>query len=177
MSGDGCERSMKGRSDASLGTQQAAVFGSAALLRVDPLGDEGLRSGASRGGIDELRVAVVYRCREHDHSRTMLDLITLPDQDDRIAIADGLAAKVPVKEIAAGIAKSFQTVYREIARGSKPDGRYQPWWAHNQALLRRQRPKRNGSSPAPRCGRRSPTSSVEVVTTTDLAVLEAGVPA
>jgi transposase, IS30 family len=62
-------------------------------------------------------------------------------QDDRIAIGDGLAAKVPVKEIAAGIGKSFQTVYREIARGSKPDGRYQPWWAHNQALLRRRRPK------------------------------------
>jgi IS30 family transposase len=62
-------------------------------------------------------------------------------QDDRIAIADGLQAKVPVKEIAAGIGKSFQTVYREIARGAKPDGRYQPWWAHNQALLRRKRPK------------------------------------
>ena len=62
-------------------------------------------------------------------------------QDDRIAIADGLAAKTPVKEIAAGIGKSFQTVYREIARGTKPDGRYQPWWAHNQALLRRRRPK------------------------------------
>lgn len=62
-------------------------------------------------------------------------------QNDRIAIADGLQAKIPIKEIAAGIGKSFQTVYREIARGSKPDGRYQPWWAHNQALLRRQRPK------------------------------------
>jgi IS30 family transposase len=62
-------------------------------------------------------------------------------QDDRIAIADGLQANLPVKEIAAGINKSFQTVYREIARGSKPDGRYQPWWAHNQALLRRRRPK------------------------------------
>jgi IS30 family transposase len=62
-------------------------------------------------------------------------------QDDRIAIADGLAAKVRVKEIAAGIGKSFQTVYREIALGTKPDGRYQPWWAHNQALLRRRRPK------------------------------------
>jgi IS30 family transposase len=62
-------------------------------------------------------------------------------QDDRIAIADGLQAKVPVKTIATQIGRSFQTVYREIARGSKPDGRYQPWWAHNQALLRRQRPK------------------------------------
>ncbi|WSR04480.1 helix-turn-helix domain-containing protein (plasmid) [Streptomyces sp. NBC_01210] len=60
-------------------------------------------------------------------------------QDDRIA--DGLQAKQSVKEIAASIGKSFQTVYREIKRGSKSDGRYQPWWAHNQALLRRQRPK------------------------------------
>ncbi|MFC1232250.1 IS30 family transposase [Streptomyces sp. Sce081] len=62
-------------------------------------------------------------------------------QDDRIAIADGLHAKRSVKEIAASIGKSFQTVYREIKRNSKPDGSYQPWWAHNQALLRRQRPK------------------------------------
>jgi IS30 family transposase len=62
-------------------------------------------------------------------------------QDDRIAIADGLQAKVPVKEIAASIGKSFQTVYREIARGTKPDGRYQPWWAHNEAMLRRRRPQ------------------------------------
>jgi transposase, IS30 family len=62
-------------------------------------------------------------------------------QEDRIAIADGLQAKESVKEIAATIGKSFQTVYREIARGAKRDGRYQPWWAHNQALLRRKRPK------------------------------------
>ncbi|MGW6391204.1 IS30 family transposase [Streptomyces sp. NPDC055103] len=62
-------------------------------------------------------------------------------QDDRIAIADGLQTGLPVKEIATSIGKSFQTVYREIKRGSKHDGRYQPWWAHNQALLRRARPK------------------------------------
>jgi IS30 family transposase len=62
-------------------------------------------------------------------------------QDDRIAIADGLQAKSPVKTIAASINKSFQTVYREIRRNSKPDGTYQPWWAHNHAVLRRQRPK------------------------------------
>ncbi|MBT2526988.1 IS30 family transposase [Streptomyces sp. ISL-99] len=62
-------------------------------------------------------------------------------QDDRIAIGDGLHAELPVKEIAASIGKSFQSVYREIQRGSKPNGRYQPWWAHNQALLRRKRPK------------------------------------
>ena len=54
-------------------------------------------------------------------------------QDDRIEIADGLAAGEPVKSIAARIAKSYQTVYREIVRNRKPDGRYQPWYAHGQA--------------------------------------------
>jgi transposase, IS30 family len=39
------------------------------------------------------------------------------------------------------IGKSFQTVYREIKRNRKPDGAYQPFWAHNQALSRRKRPK------------------------------------
>ena len=43
--------------------------------------------------------------------------------------------------IAARIGKSYQTVYREIARNSKPDGRYQPWYAHGQAHLRRRRPR------------------------------------
>jgi IS30 family transposase len=62
-------------------------------------------------------------------------------QDDRIAIADGLHADESVKVIAARIGKSYQTVYREIARNSKPDGSYQPWWAHNRAFQQRQRPK------------------------------------
>lgn len=62
-------------------------------------------------------------------------------QDDRIAIADGLQAKLTKKQIAASIGKPFQTVYREITRNRKPDGSYHPWWAHNQALLRRKRPK------------------------------------
>jgi len=62
-------------------------------------------------------------------------------QDDRITIADGLRDGKSVKSIATEIAKSFQSVYREIERNSKPDGTYQPWWAHNQAVLRRQRPK------------------------------------
>ena len=63
------------------------------------------------------------------------------DQDDRIAIADGLHAHVSVPRIADAIGKSFQTVYREIKRNSKPDDTYQPFWAHNQALSRRKRPK------------------------------------
>ena len=62
-------------------------------------------------------------------------------QDDRIAIADGLRDGTAVKAIAAEIGKTFQSVYLEIRRNSKPDGRYQPWWAHNQAVRRRQRVK------------------------------------
>jgi transposase, IS30 family len=62
-------------------------------------------------------------------------------QDDRIEIADGLVHGEPVKVIAARIGKSYQSVYREIARNSKPDGRYQPWYAHGQAHLRRRRPR------------------------------------
>lgn len=62
-------------------------------------------------------------------------------QDDRIEIADGLAAGESVKVIAARIGKSYQTVYREIGRNRKPNGRYQPWYAHGQAHVRRQRPK------------------------------------
>ena len=62
-------------------------------------------------------------------------------QDDRIEIADGLAAGESVKSIAARIGKSYQSVYREISRNRKPDGRYQPWYAHGQAQLRRRRPK------------------------------------
>lgn len=62
-------------------------------------------------------------------------------QDDRIEIADGIDAGEPVKQIAARIGKSYQSVYREIARNRKPDGRYQPWFAHGQAHLKRRRPK------------------------------------
>src|SRR4030081_3846714 len=68
------------------------------------------------------------------------------DQDDRIAIADGLRAGQHKKEIAVSLAKSFQTVYREVARNSKPDGTYQPWWAHNQALRREETTQAGESS-------------------------------
>jgi IS30 family transposase len=62
-------------------------------------------------------------------------------QDDRIAIADGLRAGRTVAVIAEEIDKHRATVYREIRRGRKDDGRYDPWWAHNQSILRRKRPK------------------------------------
>ena len=66
------------------------------------------------------------------------------NQDDRIEIADGLAANEPIKQIAARIGKSYQSVYREIARHRRPNGRYQPWHAHGQAweARRRDRPRR-----------------------------------
>jgi IS30 family transposase len=62
-------------------------------------------------------------------------------QDDRIEIADGIARGEPVKATAARIGKSYQSVYREIARNRKPGGRYQPWYAHNRAYQRRRRPR------------------------------------
>jgi IS30 family transposase len=62
-------------------------------------------------------------------------------QDDRIEIADGLGREEPIKTIAARIGKSYQSVYKEVARNRKPDGRYQPWYAHSRAHQRRRRPK------------------------------------
>jgi transposase, IS30 family len=62
-------------------------------------------------------------------------------QDDRIAIADGLQVGDPVKVIAAGIGKSYQTVYREIARNRSPTAATSRGWAHNHAFEQRQRPK------------------------------------
>lgn len=62
-------------------------------------------------------------------------------QDDRIEISDGWRAGRSPKQIAATIGKSYQTVYREITRNKKPDGTYQPFYAHNQAHVRRRRPR------------------------------------
>lgn len=46
-----------------------------------------------------------------------------------------------MKDIAERIGKTFQSVYREIARNRKPDGSYQPWYVHAQVYQRRQQPK------------------------------------
>jgi transposase, IS30 family len=73
--------------------------------------------------------------------RPTQDLKHVLTQDDRIEIADGLKDGEPVKSIAARIGKNYQSVYREIARNKKPDGRYQPWYAHTQAHQRRRRPR------------------------------------
>jgi transposase, IS30 family len=106
-----------------------------------------IRSGLS-GSDASQRVGVSLSCGSLwfiDAGR--VDFIDAPvsprflSQDDRIEIADGLACGEPVKAIAARIGKSYQSVYREIARNSKLDGRYQPWYAHGQAYLRRRRPR------------------------------------
>jgi IS30 family transposase len=47
-------------------------------------------------------------------------------QEDRIEIAGGLSRGEPVRQIADRIGKSYQSIYREIARNRKPGGRYQP---------------------------------------------------
>ncbi|MCD2158302.1 helix-turn-helix domain-containing protein [Rhodococcus cerastii] len=79
--------------------------------------------------------------------------------DERIEIADGLAREEPVKAIAERIGKSFQSVYREIARNRTPDGRYPLWYAHNQHTSVDDARKR-GYSPVRRCcAGSSPTSS------------------
>ncbi|MFD4977841.1 helix-turn-helix domain-containing protein, partial [Streptomyces sp. NPDC058424] len=52
-------------------------------------------------------------------------------QDDRIAIADGVQAGRSAAAIAAELGKHRSTVYRELRRGRKADGSYNPWWAHN----------------------------------------------
>src|SRR5258708_14398315 len=63
------------------------------------------------------------------------------DQDDRIAIADGLSAGRAGKEIAAAIRKGFPTGYREDKPHSKPDGSSQAWRAHNHAPPPPQQPR------------------------------------
>ncbi|WP_413798952.1 helix-turn-helix domain-containing protein [Streptomyces iranensis] len=57
-------------------------------------------------------------------------------QDDRVVIAEGLLAGRTAAQIAEDISKHRSTVYREISRGRGPDGRYNPWWSHNQDRLR-----------------------------------------
>src|SRR5215813_8659332 len=106
-----------------------------------------IRQGAS-GSAASQQVGVSLSCGSlcfiHAGSVTFIDKPISSrylSQDDRIEIADGLAAGEPVKSIAARIGKSYQTVYREIARNRKADGRYQPWFAHGQAYERRRRPK------------------------------------
>ncbi|MFJ1602625.1 helix-turn-helix domain-containing protein [Streptomyces sp. NPDC088253] len=90
-------------------------------------------------------------------------------QDDRITIADGLHMHQNVKEIAASIGKSFQTVYREIKRGSKPDGRYQPWCGPTTRLYcAGNAPRPTRSATASPCAPSYARSSPRMVTPADI---------
>jgi IS30 family transposase len=59
--------------------------------------------------------------------------------EDRIAIADGIRAARPYLAIAQQIGKSDKTIYREVDRNSRPNGAYDPYYAHNHAYLARRR--------------------------------------
>ncbi|MEV6406043.1 IS30 family transposase [Streptomyces bobili] len=81
-------------------------------------------------------------------------------QDDRIAIADGLHSDQIVKRIAASIGKSFESVYREIERNSKPDGRYNPGGPTTRPACVAGVRKRRRSGSASRCRRSCARSSL-----------------
>ena len=61
---------------------------------------------------------------------------------DRIAIADGLAVKMTITAIAAGIGKHKSTVSREV-RARRIEGRYLPYQADRVAAATRCRPKQS----------------------------------
>ncbi|MGQ4601640.1 IS30 family transposase [Nocardia sp. R6R-6] len=62
--------------------------------------------------------------------------------EDRLAIADGLAVKMTLTAIAAGIGKDKSTVSREV-RAHRVAGRYLPYRAHRAAAAARARPKQS----------------------------------
>jgi IS30 family transposase len=61
-------------------------------------------------------------------------------ESERVVIADGLAHRLSIRSIAAGISRSPSTVSREIRRNRDPEtARYRPFAAHRQAARRRAR--------------------------------------
>jgi len=62
-------------------------------------------------------------------------------EQERIRIADLLAAGIAVRGIAVELGRAPSTISREIARNSDPDGRYRPHHAEHAARLRAARPR------------------------------------
>jgi IS30 family transposase len=62
-------------------------------------------------------------------------------EQERIAIADLLAADTTLRGIARELGRSASTISREIARNSDPDGRYRPHHAEHAARLRAGKPR------------------------------------
>jgi transposase len=72
-------------------------------------------------------------------------------QDDRIEIADGIARGEPVKQIAARIGKSHQSVYREIMRTASPTAVTNPGMRTTRPTFGAGDPSRAGSPSMPSC--------------------------
>ena len=63
-------------------------------------------------------------------------------EQERVLIADLLAAKMTIRGIAAELGRAPSTVSREIRRNRDPDGRYRPHHAEHAARLRACKPRR-----------------------------------
>jgi transposase, IS30 family len=63
-------------------------------------------------------------------------------EQERIHIADLLAAKVTIRGIAAELGRAPSTISREIRRNRDPDGRYRPHHAEHAAKLRACKPRK-----------------------------------
>ena len=63
-------------------------------------------------------------------------------EQERIQIADLLAAGITVRGIAEQLGRAPSTISREIARNSDPDGRYRPHHAEHAARLRAAKPRK-----------------------------------
>jgi IS30 family transposase len=62
-------------------------------------------------------------------------------EQERIRIADLIAAKVPVRGIAVELGRAPSTISREISRNSDPDRLYRPHHAEHAARLRAAKPR------------------------------------
>ncbi|MCA1693820.1 MAG: helix-turn-helix domain-containing protein [Actinobacteria bacterium] len=83
-------------------------------------------------------------------------------EQERIRIADLLAAKVTVRAIALELGRAPSTISREIRRKSDPDGRYRPHLAEQSARLRACQPRKR-HIPLDRCWARRDASAGQAV--------------
>ena len=63
-------------------------------------------------------------------------------EQERIRIADLLAAKVTVRGVAAELGRAPSTISRELRRNRDPDGMYRPHHAEHTARLRACKPRK-----------------------------------
>ena len=80
-------------------------------------------------------------------------------EQERIRIADLLAAGVTVRGIAGELGRAPSTISREIRRNSDPDGRYRPHHAEHAARLRACKPRHAADRRRRRAGRDGPAAA------------------